>query len=600
MTTTDIKTQKPDSLSRLGGFLAAGFTFITAAFAAFGIAAGDFERIFRNRASEALIGLVFIAFGVASGIIVSNTQKGSSYLVGTPLAALTVGLGLVVGVALSSILNPEVGLTATQPWQWVLFVAAVLVLGISLFYAYYRVPKFDVKSERSASSSGVPPLSSRAKGRYLVTMGFISSAALGTIAWTGVGWSASLLILSGWFAIGALLRVFWPPRIQPRALLLVFGFISFFVGLGVVFNLAVENTSAKDRPTITAEIVEIDNTFTLNVNVVAVGLRNDEHILVTVEGLNREEVLSDVRAGRTTDDPRPGVDSLQTMYLSRTGPDENGKVELEIKVPLSPGLYERLKISAFLASPGGDDPVGQLESLQREIRLETERRDAFNQANGVFELDDDQEISNRAAYDEEHDGVIDEEEQTRREEIDRTNFNAKVGEDELLKRANFDAATKTKADNLNKKLQQDLLLDVRCGAGLQARGCVILLMPETPNRPLLEVDAAATADGTVLRVSVDIEAMSADDLILLQVFTKTHVEGEYSNPIYAASLPPSEIGALHADLNILIVAADAAWACVVADLVEAGYRQDGLSFEPQGSCIQSKPEASAVELMLPR
>ena len=171
-------------------------------------------------------------------------------------------------------------------------------------------------------------------------------------------------------------------RVNLGAFLLVVGFIAFGTGVAQFFRLTIEDTSGKDRPVVTAELEATDNGIVLNASVSAAGLRSDEHVEILVQGLNSRTELSDVVAGpgpRQRDDvpnysdQSTEFDSPQRLYLSRVGGDRNGNVNATFAVPISVGLYERVRIVATVTSQtGSQDENQRILDEQEKADLEKE------------------------------------------------------------------------------------------------------------------------------------------------------------------------------------------------------------------------------------
>lgn len=579
--------EREDGLGRLGKWLAGGFAFITTVFTALGIAAGDIDRILRNQPGEAIAWLFLVGIGIASGLIVGYTQSSAEgnrgVLRGWALifSVLATGL-LVLAVVWSSLPGP---VERMQWWRWiilVLAVAAVLVMSLGLISSGVRT-KLD---EAGADVS------------YWLVIGLV---AAGAIAWCAVviGSWRSVLVTGGLvLLLAGLLRVVWPPTFHIRAAALGVGFVAFFVGLGGFFSLSVENTSAKDRPAIVVTLADGENAITLNATVQATGLSIDEHILVTVEGLNRAERLAAERAGRERDtSPELIGDSAQTLYLSRTGPDQTGEVNLDLTLPVSPGLYERLRVSAFLASVGSEDLLGEVERLNQREAIEAARRATFDADNGVgIELTED-EVARRAEYDASNDD-LDDDERSRREEVDRLAYEESVGAVEMQRRLEFDQKLNSDRSTVTGRLQQELLRDVRCSASRQAYGCVILLLPEVPSRPLLTARPVRADDTWSIDVTLEVAALSADDVVQLWIFGRLPERIAYEEQLYRASLPPNQTGSFRADLDIPLGATDIEAVCVVAELLRGGRGQTARRYGPGTDCLSPTNRVSAVALEL--
>jgi MFS family permease len=586
-TETAASSKNSDPVGNLGKWLAGGFAFITTIFGALGIAEGDIERIFRNQPGEALVWLLLVGIGIASGLVVGYTEREKDKeLSQWSLMFSTLGAVLVVVAALLPVITTRLEVPDASFWRW-----SVVVVGSAGFVWSGRLLLRRLRGG---------PASDLDQTAYWPAMGLMASAGLIWCSLTITSVRAALVVLGGLLLFAGLARAVWPPRFHLRAGVLGVGFIAFFVGLGGFFTLSVENAHAKDRPVITASLVETDGEITLSATIEATGLSIDEHVLVTVEGLSRSEQLSTVKAGRSSAGGVlvPGGDSSQTLHLSRTGPDQTGAVNFEVSVPVSPGLYERIRISAFLASASSEDILGQLERLNRRIAIDSAERDQYDELNDVFRLDPEEEQL-RTEYDETHE-VVDEEEQKRRDEVNKATYEKNVGEEELGRREEFDATAESEREQLLTRLEEELLQDVRCSASRQARGCVILLLREVPTRPQLTASPVLSDGEWTLNVSVASAVLSADDVVMLAVFSRPEGASGYTEELYQASLPPNKTGSLQTEFEIRLRGTNQGSACVVAELVRGGRGTVFTRYQPSIRCVPGDHRVSAVEVDLAR
>lgn len=219
-----------------------------------------------------------------------------------------------------------------------------------------------------------------------------------TLVWAFVGallvesWAGAVLAVALWLVVyGILLTQVKTSSGQGErklslslsAGLLVIGFLAFLAGVAGFFVLGVANAGAQDRPKVTASLVRDGGTLSATASIAASGLRSDEHVVITVEGLNSQRELSDVAAGPgsrirdvdlTTKEESEDLDFSQVLHLSRVGADETGNVSAEISVPISTGVYERIRVSAFIAKIDGPDLISRLETARTQIRDELARQ----------------------------------------------------------------------------------------------------------------------------------------------------------------------------------------------------------------------------------
>lgn len=366
-------------LSKLGAWLAGGVTIVTGALTAVGIASGDIERVLRNQPRGAAIWLGMIGFGILAGAVVwkgGSAATTNNPLRGRSLAFAVLGTAAIGLAAVWPVLgDPRTGVVAQQPWRrgWLVVLMVVTLLVVLLWLASnWSRPNQVLRLEKWFLRGRLP---------LILTSGLL--VAYTWLRFFSTGRSA-MLLLGLWFGLIALVTFKQKIQIEVLTGLLVVGFLSFLIGVGGFFRLGIENTSAKDRPKVTAALQENDSgLLTVAGTVEASGLLVDEHIVVTVEGLNSATVLSDVFAGPgprlregIINDPSliGTLDSVQLLHLSRIGADQSGNVSTELQLPIAGGLYERLRVSAFLASPNTEGTVGQLASTRTSIEEELARQ----------------------------------------------------------------------------------------------------------------------------------------------------------------------------------------------------------------------------------
>jgi hypothetical protein len=387
------------------------------------------------------------------------------------------------------------------------------------------------------------------------------------------------------------------------AVLVTIGFVAFSVGLSGFFALAVENTSAKDRPTINASLSIGDSGgLSLDVGVVAAGLRSDEHVLVTIEGLHSEVSLSDVRAGRGESAYRLTSfgDSAQPLHLSRTGPDQEGSVNLAMVVPVSPGLYERLRVNAFLVSAGSDDILGQIEELDRSVAQKQADRAEYDKDNSIGEIPPDIRKARLAIDDAYLKGDLDDEHYARllveRSSKDAELYDDQLGDEVLEARNAEDQSVQAERNRLLEVLEKEVVQDVRCAVGAQARGCVIILVPETPVLPLISAAPTRVDDEWNAEVTVDMASMSAEDVVVLTVSTRRSND-EVFEQTYAAQFPPNRLGVLTTSI-VLPLSPDVVQVCVTAMASNRGDSPSADTRQPN-TCDLASKVATVVEFSIP-
>ena len=389
------QTDSANRLNSLGAWLAGGVAILTGALTALGIASGDIERVLRNQPREAAIWLAMIGFGILAGAIVWKGAGGNRVerLQGSNLvlAALAVGaIGLfAIWPVLFDASSDSVDVVEQQPWRRVWLVLVLVLIALTIILTL--VGRWAKRSRQASTTGRMADVSQRVDtrldlqtrllegDRWLILLSGLGLAYI-WLRFVSTGRNAALLVAI-WFGLLTLLMFKQKIQIEVFTGLLVVGFLSFLIGTGGFFKLGIENTSAKDRPTVTAILHEDERgLLTLDATVHATGLLVSEHVVVAVEGLNSSAVLSDVFAGpgprlrdTVADQSLAVLDSVQLLHLSRTGADQSGEVNVELELPIGGGLYERLRVSAFLASPDARDIIGQLESARTRIESELQR-----------------------------------------------------------------------------------------------------------------------------------------------------------------------------------------------------------------------------------
>ncbi len=584
-------------MARLGKWLAGGIGVVTAATTAVGIGSGDLERVLRNEAPRALLYLMLVAIGIGSGVVVWQTADSSGSEDDAPRAKGVALAGIAIGATLMGLALFWPSRVAMSPTRWLAIAFAGILLVVAL------VELIRGRNGQGSNEEGSKAPGGNLSNRFLATAMILIALGVLLIALYTTSMRAGVVIVGLLVAAIALAWVGWPLEFTTSSILVSIGFMAFFVGLSGFFALAVDNTSAKDRPTINASLSVGDTGgLTLQVGVVASGLRTDEHVLLTVEGLNSEIPLSDVRAGRGESVYRVTSfgDSAQPLHLSRTGPDKEGAVDLNTVVAVSPGLYERIRINAFLVSAGSNDVLGQLEQLDRRVAQDRADRVEYDESVGASAIPEDLQRA-RGLLDEQYrSGDLDQDQYDRllKERAARSSelYDERVGVEELEARNKLDQETQAERSRLLEVLETEIVQDVRCSVGAQARGCVIILIPESPVLPLISATARKGDDGWMADVGVDMAAMSAEDVVVLEVSTRRSVDEAFVQ-IYAARLPANRIGALVASMS-LPLAPDVVEVCVKGEASRVGQKSTILAGSPR-TCDPTLDGVTVVDFSIP-
>lgn len=274
-------------------------------------------------------------------------------------------------------------LSESNPPSWPAMIAAT-ILGFALARLGWRFIRLQLLLVGRFNTPDGPLI-------VLLTLIWMFSSILMIATWVG-----AVIAIGIWLVVMAVLVAHVSSDGQddadePRRLgvslsagLLVVGLLAFVAGVAGFFQLGVSNARAQDRPNVTASLERKDGALYVSGSISASGLRASEHVVVAVEGLHSRLELSDVVAGPGSrlHDVELGTDDLndldfaQVLHLSRIGADAAGDASTRISIPLSVGLYERVRVSAFIAKPDGPDLISQLESVGNEIREERGRQSA--------------------------------------------------------------------------------------------------------------------------------------------------------------------------------------------------------------------------------
>jgi hypothetical protein len=126
------------------------------------------------------------------------------------------------------------------------------------------------------------------------------------------------------------------------------GIMLFTIGTYGAFKIAVRAESAKDRPDLTAQVTtSAEGRTSLKVDVDARGLRVNEYVLLTVQGLVDRSGTSG--AERENKCPIRGVCTI--LYSSEVGANQLGVVDKTIEIPLTNTSYRHAKVFARLCGP---------------------------------------------------------------------------------------------------------------------------------------------------------------------------------------------------------------------------------------------------------
>lgn len=130
----------------------------------------------------------------------------------------------------------------------------------------------------------------------------------------------------------------------------VVGLLLFLAGVAATLNAHAQTVRAQVRPQIQTSLTPSSGGMTLEVNVTASSLNQDQYVFLLVEGANSRFVLdpNGPRGSAPSSTVPPNQYFTQRLYKSRVGSDSNGNVAASIRLPISSGLYEQIWVVAQL------------------------------------------------------------------------------------------------------------------------------------------------------------------------------------------------------------------------------------------------------------
>ena len=314
----------------------------------------------------------------------------------------------------------------------------------------------------------------------------------------------------------------WPTRI----VMLMLGGIVAALGIFGAVRLAALSQSSKDRPSVTAKVVEAeDGQLSIEGHVKASGLRVSEHVLLRVEGveLDGQPGVAREAVGQVATDGAPATGApplvlprgrqgwtsdgqgetdgatcqrCQLLYGERIGASLTGDVDFDFTIPLTTALYDRLDVVALLQQRGSDRP-------------------------GV----DGQHVS---------EGWWD-------------------GPLSFLRKLD---------DLVTEDPPEQSAGSGRCDGTTDTMGCLSLYLPAASSHPSLSATWGGTADAPTVNVDLKMSRLYVEDEISLRVLSGT------SEPYLDASVFPDENGAV---ARTFVVPVDKhETICVVANLTHLG------------------------------
>lgn len=584
MDNPSIQNETSDAGLAVGKWLAGGLAFFTTLFTLIGATGGALERILRNEPGEATFYFALMGVGIASGVVLAAVPD-------EPVGRKEVTLVSVGVLAIASaFVLPSISLGGKEAAAYLTWRFVGLVLFGALFAAFLAL------FVRKKPYFWMLPSSNWSGGWLFGAIG------LGVLALFLVPtWGAAIALGGALALVIAIQHILRNHEPHLRGLVVAGGLVVFFIGMAGLFQLAVESTSAKDRPSVTAKFTSAEDSVFIEATALASGLRSDEHVLFLIEGLSLDEPLARhvaglARAGSLVEKVA-GSDYTQTIYLSRTGPDENGDVDLSVLAPVSVGLYERMRVSAYLIQNDDTDLSAGEEQARREDDAEQRRADAYNERHDVYGFDSTEE-ARRVRYDEEHGAESDPEEAERRVSYAHQRYRERVDDEEMTRRMTYASARKLRDKELETMGAAKALEDIRCSPTLQDRGCIELLVPERPNRP--DIAASWKSGGrSILNVSVRLASASADDVVKVGVFGRRAFEAGFTNVLYEAALAAGFLGVIDHTIDV-VPPEGIVEICVFGEAVHAaGTSPPGQPHSTESGCLAGDSSVAAIKLAVP-
>jgi hypothetical protein len=220
--------------------------------------------------------------------------------------------------------------------------------------------------------------------------------------------------------------------------------------------------------------------------------------------MNLDHPLAHNRAGREYDKNRvtpkkvSTEDYYQILMLARVGPDPEGKVDIPIKTPVSVGLYERVRIAAWLVT---EQYIHDVKRFEKDY---ANRRNSLEQAYQKWEVASE---ANRPKLAQEWRA-------------------AKNGLDELI------ASNREKLD-----------MTSRCAEEKLDRTCLVVMLPRFSTRPALALTPLGNQDRVKLRVRS--RDMNPDDVVEARIMVDRR-------RLWLARLSPTAIGEVDETVTLAV------------------------------------------------
>lgn len=187
---------------------------------------------------------------------------------------------------------------------------------------------------------------------------------------------AIVAMFVGGFALSAL-AVATPRRAVPLS---VVALVVFAVAFVATANVSASSKSTKERPLVNSKIdITADGALELTFTAGVQGLRSSETLGVEVEGLNSSHPVyrqvparwgtlpthrePSIAPKRNPDDPTE--EWLTRLSYLLVGPDASGVASYSGSIQVPPGVYERVRVTAFVV--GGDDAPSRLSEQRCDV-----------------------------------------------------------------------------------------------------------------------------------------------------------------------------------------------------------------------------------------
>ena len=146
---------------------------------------------------------------------------------------------------------------------------------------------------------------------------------------------------------------------RSRPAVVVFAALLFVSGIGLLVVLSTGSLSENSRPTIVTTASLAAGGSKLEGHVTASGVKSNQWIYLTVDGF---QISPSKGPSGSTGTSKESVTTssdgeLPHIYLTRAGPDRNGKVDISFNIPVPFERYNNVRVGATFADDRGDEKI---------------------------------------------------------------------------------------------------------------------------------------------------------------------------------------------------------------------------------------------------